>query len=143
MLMLPNARKSVITAVRTLTSELSIPVSVKLRIGVDDHDSLDLLLALVEQLHAEANCAHFVVPNGLPNAQLPNLRDAVTPNQNRLQQLVRNHIYEKQMCSKIKILIKKSEKQMCSKIFRNAKSRIGSNLKIFFRFRCATTSHGG
>ena len=61
MLMLPRAQSKVVAAVRALTQELSIPVSVKLRIGVDDHDSYDFFRSFVQRLHEEGGCDRFVV----------------------------------------------------------------------------------
>ena len=45
---------------RAMQRETDIPVTVKTRIGIDDHDSYDFLRAFVEKL-ADAGCTRFIV----------------------------------------------------------------------------------
>lgn len=46
--------------IATITNAVSIPVTIKHRLGVDDHDSFDELVSFVEQL-AAVNCRTFIV----------------------------------------------------------------------------------
>jgi tRNA-dihydrouridine synthase A len=96
-LMLPAAHNTVVAAVRAMTSELQIPVSVKVRIGVDAHDSYHFFRDFVARLHQEGGCDRFVIHarkallNGLPDgvsAPQPSSRGAVTTKQNRLAAIV-------------------------------------------------------
>ena len=45
---------------RAMQRETDIPITVKTRIGIDDHDSYDFLRAFVEKL-ADAGCTRFIV----------------------------------------------------------------------------------
>ena len=61
MLMLPCAHDRVVAALRAMTSELSIPVSVKVRIGVDEHDSYQFFRDFVMRMHEVGGVDRFVV----------------------------------------------------------------------------------
>ncbi|KAF0703348.1 hypothetical protein AaE_015416 [Aphanomyces astaci] len=47
--------------VRTMTSQLDTPVSVKVRIGVDSHDDYPFFRDFIGRLHAQGGCNRFVL----------------------------------------------------------------------------------
>jgi tRNA-dihydrouridine synthase A len=67
---------------RKMTSEISIPVSVKLRLGVDEFDSYEFFRDFVGQLDHHGGVGRFIV-----HARKA-LLDGVTTRQNRLDELV-------------------------------------------------------
>ena len=97
-LMLPPARGAVVAALRAMTRELTIPVSAKVRIGVDAHDSYEFFKDFVLQLHEDSGINRFVVHarkallNGLPSggseSGLPIGARGVTTRQNRIDSIV-------------------------------------------------------
>ncbi|RHY52107.1 hypothetical protein DYB30_009000 [Aphanomyces astaci] len=68
--------------VRTMTSQLDTPVSVKVRIGVDSHDDYPFFRDFIGRLHAQGGCNRFVV-----HARKA-LLDGISTRQNRLDELV-------------------------------------------------------
>jgi tRNA-dihydrouridine synthase A len=105
-LMRPEAHDHVVALLREMVCELDVPVTVKLRIGVDDCDSYEFFRDFVLRLHEESGCQRFIVHSrkallsGLPPSvkQLVlddeaartggSSTDFVTTRQNRLQELV-------------------------------------------------------
>ena len=61
MLMRPDAHDDVVALLQAMVSELSVPVTVKLRIGVDEHDSYEFFRDFVFRLHEESGCERFIV----------------------------------------------------------------------------------
>ena len=53
-LMRPEAHDDAVELVRRLAGEVDVPVSVKLRIGVDEHDGFDFFEDFVLRLHEQA-----------------------------------------------------------------------------------------
>jgi tRNA-dihydrouridine synthase len=105
-LMRPDAHDHVVALLREMACELDVPVTVKLRIGVDEHDSYEFFRDFVLRLHEESGCQRFIVHSrkallgGLPPGFKQLLLDDeaaragsssvgfVTTRQNRLQELV-------------------------------------------------------
>ncbi|RHY23590.1 hypothetical protein DYB32_009826 [Aphanomyces invadans] len=68
--------------VKTMTSQLDVPVSVKVRIGVDSYDDYPFFRNFIEQLHVVGGCNRFVV-----HARKA-LLDGISTRQNRVDELV-------------------------------------------------------
>jgi len=60
-LMRPSRHGQLAKALHHMTSQLRIPVSCKVRIGVDEHDSFDFFRDFVRRLHEEGGVNRFVV----------------------------------------------------------------------------------
>ena len=60
MLMRPP-HTAAVAVLKALTSELSVPVSAKVRIGVDEHDSYGFFRDFIQSLHEDGGCTSFVV----------------------------------------------------------------------------------
>ena len=105
LLMLPESHDSLLSLVKTMSANLDIPVSCKVRIGVDDHDTYPFFRDFVGRLHAEGGITRFVVharkgllkglPQELEHGPLRGIamnqqRQAipVTTRQNRLDEIV-------------------------------------------------------
>eukprot|EP01043_Picozoa_sp_COSAG02_P023118 COSAG02_NODE_1225_length_13785_cov_12.911588_2_plen_509_part_00 len=108
-LMKPDAHDHVVALLREMVCELDVPVTVKLRIGVDDHDSYEFFRDFALRLHEESGCQRFIVHSrkALLSGLSPGLKQLllndeaarasgastgatgfVTTRQNRLQELV-------------------------------------------------------
>ena len=56
----------------------TVPITIKCRIGVDDHDSYDELVEFIHVLSTQTNVKHFIV-----HARKAILNMRLTPNENR------------------------------------------------------------
>lgn len=88
MLMKPDARDHTVALLRKMGEAVDAPISVKLRIGVDDDDSYETFRHFVSRLHREGGVRRFVVHSR--KALLGGLdKDTfVTTRQNRLDEIV-------------------------------------------------------
>jgi len=82
MLMLPP-HDNVISCAKAMSSELNIPVSMKLRIGVNDFDSYSFFRDFVHKLHVDGGINRFII-----HSRKALLDQKVTTRQNRLENLV-------------------------------------------------------
>jgi tRNA-dihydrouridine synthase A len=100
MLMRPP-HDNLVHLVREMTQQLSVPVSLKIRLGVDEYESYEFLRDYVGRLHEEGGCNRFVVHarkallGGLPPGTRSNGGGGggsgatfVTTRQNRLSEVV-------------------------------------------------------
>lgn len=85
-LMKPHRHENVVAMLSRLTTELTIPVSVKLRIGVDTHDSYEFFRDFVDLLSTEAGVSRFVVHSR--KALLGKGKSWVSTRQNRMDEIV-------------------------------------------------------
>ncbi|KAJ1458732.1 hypothetical protein M885DRAFT_512530 [Pelagophyceae sp. CCMP2097] len=61
LMMLPANQKRCVAIVKALTTELTVPISCKVRIGVDSYDSYEYFRDFVGELHSTGGCDRFVI----------------------------------------------------------------------------------
>lgn len=83
MLMRPENHKQTVSVLKAMTSELQVPVSAKVRIGVDEHDSYQFFRDFIQNLHENAGVNRFVV-----HARKALLDGLTTTRQNRVDEIV-------------------------------------------------------